>query len=665
MSSKNLYKYVKSLTENVFDQSLKKLPEILKANKAIIMGSSILAAINPETPFNDIDIYVNLDRAQNLYMALTDIGAIPNREANYFPEPYNPSNIIGGIYMSSANGKLLDIKIVDNNYPVISGKIARKAHISFDRIWYDGEHIWSISEQDALDAKDRIIRLSNPIPDTNTKNRIKKYENLGYEIEGRIVKIPDIEPIIIPQVLICELFVKFLIKLMHNDKIKFSPTILVLKLLNNTENNDDSGFWKYNWTSVVEIYTELYSYKISTGEIPVDINTILGIIACEPKMKSELYKFNGTVDGNTLIIKAFTGMQLQGLNRDKDSDELFVCDKVKFLNTESIINSLKFSFEDLHVLFQKNFRSLAMELMSKEKAAFIAKMEPQKEEVNEIPEEFFETNGMKLNGRCLDTDSGKEINTSTWYPEPNHILFLMGDDITCTSIDSLEKSMLNESTSLYKCTEQETEGEQLYSYPVDLNTTYILFTYRDPTDKIGRPAVGYLPQSHVRKIIQLTKNIDAIRIFIIDFVDTVPFTISKRNTIKATESPNLVSEMHCQAGSGVAIFKVRDFDMEEDMVVPPPPPLRRQRRITNTDHEPRVGGLFPDSPEPRVGGLFPDSPEPRVGGLFPDSPEPRVGGLFPDSPEEGVFLSRDIRPGIRAILEQGEDPRDYGYDSDY
>ena len=191
--------------------------------------------------------------------------------------------------------------------------------------------------------------------------------------------------------------------------------------------------------------------------------------------------------------------------------------------------------------------------------------------------------------RCFSAEYNKEINTATWYQNQEHILFIMKFTantegvIICTSVNELVASLTDENRVLYRCIGnsgvivstnldrdgisatiddiEPGEGFNLNMNNIDLNTAYIPFSYG--CDEKGMPIIGYLTEHNIQEILRLVTHSWCPRIFNIIFVDTISFTISKCNTVLATESNNWVGTNHSQFGSTILRFIVEGMADEE------------------------------------------------------------------------------------------------------
>jgi hypothetical protein len=237
--------------------------------------------------------------------------------------------------------------------------------------------------------------------------------------------------------------------------------------------------------------------------------------------------------------------------------------------------------------------------------------------------EMVDINGTNVIPRCFNTYSSGEINTRSWYPDPDHILFLVefypgaDKEVVCTSNEEINKSLLDENIINYKCTPKDTvilpgtnqripldELDENTSYDVpltdiDLSIAYIPFTYAFDGDTA---VLGYITEPNMRRILTISQQTDGIRLFNLEFNDTISHTACKRNTDARTIEQDFISTNHCQMGSTIMVFDVLDFvdDDDPDLLLfdrsPPPLPTRPLGNTSLSDHslERTARVLFPD-----------------------------------------------------------------------
>ena len=240
--------------------------------------------------------------------------------------------------------------------------------------------------------------------------------------------------------------------------------------------------------------------------------------------------------------------------------------------------------------------------------------------------ETFDINGTDVMPRCFNTYAAGDINTRSWYPDPNHILFLVefypgaDQEVICTSNEEIDKTLYDENMIQYRCTPKDyvlepntvrripisdiTEGMAYDVSMTDIDETvaYIPFTYGyDGTTAI----VGYITEPNMRRILRISQQTDGTRLFNLKFNDTISHTVCKRNTTQGTWGFSDISTNHCQMGSSIMVFDVVDLDTDDPDLVsfnegsPPPLPPRPFGNISlsNQDSEPTARVLFPEVDE--------------------------------------------------------------------
>ena len=191
-------------------------------------------------------------------------------------------------------------------------------------------------------------------------------------------------------------------------------------------------------------------------------------------------------------------------------------------------------------------------------------------------------NGTQVPGRCFSIMDAENINTSSWYPEEDNILFLIEfypgaePDLVCTNVQILENALRNETAINYRCggnlgfvagTGREIRLDNVPDgvavdvamTSIDFSVEYIPFSYGiDGTTVMN----GYLPRYEVERILSQVGD-GTSKLFTLVFRDTISHTVSKNNTSRGTEGADFVSTNHCQAGSAIMVFQVKEF-------IPPP-----------------------------------------------------------------------------------------------
>jgi len=166
----------------------------IKDNNAVIAGGSVLSAI---IPFNtdDIDVYVNADKAYDLKQKLS---TIYNFEKTLYTPAYDNSffkknNILGrarGVIKCANRCKLSSFKYID--LLVVNDDVTKTVSnfdLSCCEIWFDGEKAFTTDSKNFENIQNNKATLRKEYNDMLfthfnlfTINRIKKYISRGIEI---------------------------------------------------------------------------------------------------------------------------------------------------------------------------------------------------------------------------------------------------------------------------------------------------------------------------------------------------------------------------------------------------------------------------------------------------------------------------------------------------
>lgn len=277
--------------------------------------------------------------------------------------------------------------------------------------------------------------------------------------------------------------------------------------------------------------------------------------------------------------------------------------------------------KELYYTAYPNFRPLsALERMVQQQeqiraaAARFAEQYPQEQEQEEDTEPYNLPNSdIQVPGRCFSITNAKDINTSSWYSKEGSILFLVefypgaDPDLVCTNTEVLENSLSNEPGINYRCgsrrgfiagTETEVDLDNLPDgvavdvamTDIDYSVEYIPFSYGvDGTTVMN----AYLPRNQVERILTNIETGSQIRLFTLEFSDTIAHTVSKNNTQRGTVPADFVSTNHCQAGSAIIVFRVKEFTQAQERS---PPALERPRQVQNTVRRLWNGDSPPSNP---------------------------------------------------------------------
>ena len=183
----------------------------IKNNQSLVAGGSVLRAYcvysgnHSSRQESDIDIYVNISKARNLYNNLRDIGYSLSSTFNMAPA-YDQSffmknNILARFRLSNWDvsnlGRYIDLMIIPDDISLTS--VVQNFDLTFCEIWFDGEKVYATNIDDVLNKRGTIRQeYKEALLENFNKfiiKRIKKYTLRGflikYECEGeKTVKIP-------------------------------------------------------------------------------------------------------------------------------------------------------------------------------------------------------------------------------------------------------------------------------------------------------------------------------------------------------------------------------------------------------------------------------------------------------------------------------------------
>ena len=166
------------------------LDKLLIDNNAIIAGGSVLSSVITRSyESQDIDLYVNLRNAQNIYNTLIRHWGAKLNDSHSAP-PYDYSFLIKNNILGRFNVSLgsrppwslvkIDVMIVDNEFTPQS--VVDNFDLSFCKIWYDGKTILIIkivNKNNTLGIDYLRAYLSG---NSFTYKRIQKYISRGFTI---------------------------------------------------------------------------------------------------------------------------------------------------------------------------------------------------------------------------------------------------------------------------------------------------------------------------------------------------------------------------------------------------------------------------------------------------------------------------------------------------
>lgn len=213
----NIEKFKLQIIEDfkISQKSVDNLSNILKNNKAVIAGGSVLRSQTnikkDKKNKQDYDIYVNVKNSYNLWDQLnTLLTKYDYKIGNVFTLPpydesfFRQNHIYGRILCNSASNSRpdIDIILVENDTPII--QVVTNFDLTVCEIWYDGISI-NTSDLEGIMTKKSKLRPAYTKKLLETFNpfllkRILKYKKRGFSIEldtnniniNKFIEIPPI-----------------------------------------------------------------------------------------------------------------------------------------------------------------------------------------------------------------------------------------------------------------------------------------------------------------------------------------------------------------------------------------------------------------------------------------------------------------------------------------
>ena len=635
------------LQEQLRDRRLN-LDNILIENNAIIAGGSVLSSITGTYGIRDIDLYVNLRNAQNVYFALMQDGDYNDVISSHTAPPYDQSFLIKNnilcrfavkvssrIYstgIDDSNFTLLDMDIMVVSDDVTVESVVENFDISFCKIWYDGRKILTNYPDDVRNQTGTLgVDYLRAYLSGNafTAKRIKKYTRRGFTINLPNIDTSSIsmdrlkKQVISPEIwvvykLLEELLARNRFSKLYSqdsDKELFSNMILALQKLSEykTANGKPSI---YNIDGFKNLLNFLYGDKLTDGGF-WDVNKLIYQLICSkqrqlcewiPSEYSEYYKSIGIQirREDDVAAHGFENYNIpmcDGQIPPFSAGASGIPDDATSNYIKNLIKEgkdiLRLTEEEKQTLYYTQYPSLRplthlerAERMREEQrlaAQRFAHLAEEDEDEEEATGPYGLPNGTQVPGRCFNIMDAENINTSSWYPEEDNILFLIEfypgaePDLVCTNVQILENALRNETAIIYRCGgnlgfEAGTFRQVILSNipsgmavdvamtSIDFSVEYIPFSYGIDGITVMN---GYLPRYEVERILSQVGD-GTSKLFTIVFRDTISHTVSKNNTSRGTESANFVSTNHCQAGSAVMVFQVKEFIPTPEFGTPAP-----------------------------------------------------------------------------------------------
>jgi hypothetical protein len=625
------------------------LDNILIENNAILAGGSVLGSITRTYVLRDLDLYVNLRNAQNVYNALMQEGQDNSVQSSHTAPPYDQSfliknNILGrftAVLRRHRGGPIsrteIDIMIVADDVTVES--VVENFDLSFCKIWYDGRTILTNYPDDVRNRTGSLgIDYLEAYLSGNvfTAKRIKKYTRRGFTINlpnidtSRITMQRFRKQVISPEIWVVYKLLEELLTINRFGSLVseqntnlFSNMILALQMLSEYKTTHGKPSI-YNIDGFRELLTFLYADKLRESQDAAtdgffwDENKLIYLLICSNRRMlcdwispeyGEYYKSIGIqirreddvpahgfnnynvpmCDGQVPPFSAGAS----GIPDDATGD--YINDIIN--QGENILNLTEEEKQELYFTQYPTLRPLTQleraermreeQRLAAQRFAHLGVDDDDEEEEATGPYDL--PNGTQVPGRCFSIMDAEDINTSSWYPEENNILFLVEfypgaePELVCTNTEILENALRNETAINYRCggnigfiagtgnqiridTLPEGVAFDVAMTSIDFSVEYIPFSYGlDGTTSMN----GYLPRTEVERI--LTEVADGTsKLFTIVFVDTISHTVSKNNTARGTQGPNYFSTNHCQAGSAIMVFQVKEFILPPEQRTPPP-----------------------------------------------------------------------------------------------
>lgn len=629
------------------------LDNILIENNAILAGGSVLGSITRTYVLRDLDLYVNLRNAQNVYNALMQEGQDNNSvQSSHTAPPYDQSFLIKNNILGRFTAVLrrytdlplrrnsrteIDIMIVADDVTVES--VVENFDLSFCKIWYDGRTILTNYPDDVRNRTGSLgIDYLEAYLSGNvfTAKRIKKYTRRGFTINlpnidtSRITMQRFRKQVISPEIWVVYKLLEELLTInrfgplvSEQNTNLFSNMILALQMLSEYKTTHGKPSI-YNIDGFRELLTFLYADKLRESQDAAtdgffwDENKLIYLLICSNRRMlcdwispeyGEYYKSIG------IQIRREDDVPAHGFNNynvpmcdgqvppfsagasgiPDDATEDYIQDIIN--QGETILDLTQEEKQELYFTQYPTLRPLTQleraermreeQRLAAQRFAHLGVDDDDEEEEATGPYDL--PNGTQVPGRCFSIMDAEDINTSSWYPEENNILFLVEfypgaePELVCTNTEILENALRNETAINYRCggnigyiagtgreiridTLQEGVAFDVAMSSIDFSVEYIPFSYGlDGTTVMN----GYLPRTEVERI--LTEVADGTsKLFTIVFVDTISHTVSKNNTARGTQGADYVSTNHCQAGSAIMVFQVKEFILPPEQRTPPP-----------------------------------------------------------------------------------------------
>lgn len=188
--------YLDYTKEFVFNNDIvvfNKFVQAIKDSQALVAGGSVLKSYARYYSKNtDIDIYVNISKANILFNKLIDIDFIyknhclaPAYDQSFFMK----NNILSRFrlvkYANQLNNTYIDLMIIPDNVPLRN--VVQNFDLTFCEIWFDGEKVFATNKEDILQKKGTLREEYQQSFLENLNlfiiKRIQKYISRGFKIK--------------------------------------------------------------------------------------------------------------------------------------------------------------------------------------------------------------------------------------------------------------------------------------------------------------------------------------------------------------------------------------------------------------------------------------------------------------------------------------------------
>jgi len=204
-------------------QNLEEFQNLLKDNKAIVAGGSVLSSYFSNGIINNVHIYINEKNSVSFWKQFIKIfnehfqinSSQPKKD--YDDNVFFKKNIIKGRFSVKFTDKILYFIIVNDEIEPES--VISNFDLTFCEIWFDGTGVYANYPDDIRNKKctlkDEYVKILIENDNTFLKERIKNYEEKGFE-----VIIPENNYIFEEQINIISSPLKWYSYILYNEFLK-------------------------------------------------------------------------------------------------------------------------------------------------------------------------------------------------------------------------------------------------------------------------------------------------------------------------------------------------------------------------------------------------------------------------------------------------------------